>query len=154
MSDRLNRPLALIRLAGLPLSLTLLSILSGSVINRVMVVELGLPVILAGLFLAIPLLISPVRIWLGHLSDAYPLWGRRREPYLIVGALLAGIGVALSVALVVRTPAPMSPASALIDPARAAALRPRTQSHRQYLSGAADRSLCRRRSALAGGEPL
>ena len=60
MSDALNRPLALIRLAVLPLSLTLLSILSGSVINRVMVVELGLPVILAGLFLAIPLLISPV----------------------------------------------------------------------------------------------
>ncbi|MEA1053933.1 PucC family protein, partial [Lamprobacter modestohalophilus] len=80
----------------------------------VMVVELGLPVILAGLFLAIPLLISPVRIWLGHLSDAYPLWGRRREPYLIVGALLAGIGVALSVALVVHTPPLFSPASALI----------------------------------------
>jgi BCD family chlorophyll transporter-like MFS transporter len=114
VSDALNHPLALIRLAGLPLSLTLLSILSGSVINRVMVVELGLPVILAGLFLAIPLLISPVRIWLGHLSDAYPLWGRRREPYLIVGALLAGVGVALSVALVVRTPALVSPASALI----------------------------------------
>ena len=82
----MNSPLNLFRLAGLPLSLTLLSILSGSVINRVMVVELGLPVILAGLFVAIPLLVSPVRIWLGHVSDAYPLWGRRREPYLILGA--------------------------------------------------------------------
>lgn len=67
--------------------------------------ELGLPVILAGLFIAIPLLVSPVRIWLGHLSDAYPLRGRRREPYLILGALLSGGGVALSVALVVQTPA-------------------------------------------------
>jgi hypothetical protein len=38
-----NQPLALVRLAGLPLSLTLLSNLSGSVINRVMVIELGLP---------------------------------------------------------------------------------------------------------------
>ena len=109
-----NRPVSLIRLAGLPLSLTLLSILAGSVINRVMVVELGLPVILAGLFIAIPLLISPVRIWLGHLSDAYPLWGRRREPYLMLGALLSGFGVALSVALVVQTPPLASGATAWI----------------------------------------
>jgi len=109
-----NRPLQLVRLAGLPLSLTLLSILAGSLINRVMVVELGLPVILAGLFLAIPLLVSPVRIWLGHLSDAYAIGGRRREPYLILGALLSGSGVALAVALVVEPPAPVSPGSTLI----------------------------------------
>ncbi len=109
-----SHPLSLIRLAGLPLSLTLLSILAGSVINRVMVVELGLPVLLAGLFLAIPLLISPVRIWLGHLSDAYPIRGLRREPYLICGAVLSGVGVALSVALVVQTPAPISAGAALI----------------------------------------
>ena len=92
-----NRPLPLIRLAGVPVSLTLLSILAGSLINRIMVVELGLPVILAGLFLAVPLLVSPVRIWLGHLSDAYPISGRRREPYLILGALLSATGVTLSV---------------------------------------------------------
>ena len=110
----MNTPLSLIRLAGLPLSLTLLSILSGSVINRVMVVELGLPVILAGLFVSIPLLVSPARIWLGHLSDAYPLHGRRREPYLILGTLLAGAGAFLSVALVVRTPALLSPGTAAI----------------------------------------
>lgn len=103
-----NRPLPLVRLAGVPLSLTLLSILAGSLINRVMVVELGLPVILAGLFLAVPLLISPLRIWLGHLSDAYPIMGRRREPYLVLGALLSGSGVALSVVLVVDTPAAIS----------------------------------------------
>ena len=109
-----NRALPLIRLAGLPLSLTLLSILAGSVINRVMVIELGLPVILAGLFLAVPLLVSPVRIWLGHLSDAYPIGGRRREPYLILGACLSGSGVALSVALVVNRPPLVSPDTGLI----------------------------------------
>jgi len=109
-----NSPLSLIRLAGLPLSLTLLSILAGSLINRVMVVELGLPVILAGLFLAVPLLVSPVRIWLGHLSDAYPIGGRRREPYLVSGAVLSASGVMLSVTLVVDTPAPVSTGSALI----------------------------------------
>ena len=109
-----NTALSLIRLASLPLSLTLLSILAGSLINRIMVVELGLPVILAGLFLAVPLLVSPIRIWLGHLSDAYPIGGRRREPYLVLGALLSGSGVALSVTLVVDTPAPVSLDSALI----------------------------------------
>jgi MFS transporter, BCD family, chlorophyll transporter len=96
--------LDLVRLAAVPLSLTLLSILSGSVINRVMVVELGLPVIVAGLFVAIPLLVSPARVWLGYLSDAYPIRGRRREPYLVLGAFLSGAGVFVSVALVVRAP--------------------------------------------------
>ena len=110
----MNSPLNLIRLAGLPLSLTLISILAGSVINRVMVVELGLPVILAGLFLSIPLLVAPVRIWLGHCSDAYPIRGRRREPYLILGAILSGAGAAVSVALVVKTPDLFSIGTALI----------------------------------------
>jgi MFS transporter, BCD family, chlorophyll transporter len=100
-----KQTLNLIRLAGLPLSLTLITILAGSVINRVMVVELGMPVTLAGLFLAIPLLVAPVRIWLGYLSDAYPVMGLRREPYLVLGAILSGAGAALSVVLVLNTTA-------------------------------------------------
>ncbi len=97
------RRLNYLRLALLPLSLTLISILAGSVINRVMVVELGLPVTLAGLFIAIPLLIAPVRVWLGYRSDAYPLRGLRREPYIIFGAFLSGIGAAVAVVLVLNT---------------------------------------------------
>lgn len=92
-----------IRLAAVPLSLTLISILAGSVINRVMVVELGLPVTLAGLFLAVPLFVAPVRVWLGHQSDAYPIRGLRREPYIVLGAILSGLGAAVSVALVLQT---------------------------------------------------
>lgn len=98
-----SRTIHMIRLAGAPLSLTLISILAGSVINRVMVVELGLPVTLAGLFLAVPLLVAPVRIWLGHQSDAHPLRGLRREPYIILGAVLSGIGAAVSVIMVLNT---------------------------------------------------
>ena len=101
----MKRSFNLIRLAAVPLSLTLISILAGSVINRVMVVELSLPVTLAGLFLAVPLLIAPVRVWLGHRSDAYPIRGLRREPYIIIGAALAGLGAAVSVSLVLRTEA-------------------------------------------------
>jgi len=98
MKNNLNN----LRLAALPLSLTLISILAGSVVNRVMVVELGLPVTLAGLFIAIPLLIAPVRVWLGHRSDAYPIKGLRREPYIVIGAMMAGIGAAASISLVLR----------------------------------------------------
>lgn len=104
----MKRTFNLIRLAGLPLSITLITILAGSVINRVMVVELGLPVTLAGLFIAIPLLVAPVRIWLGYVSDAYPVRGLRREPYLILGAVLSGVGSALAVVLVLNTTSMLS----------------------------------------------
>ena len=99
----MKRNINYVRLGVLPLSLTLISILAGSVINRVMVVELGLPVTLAGLFIAIPLLIAPVRVWLGYRSDAYPLRGLRREPYIILGSFIAGVGAAASVVLVLNT---------------------------------------------------
>jgi len=109
-----RRAFDLIRLAGLPLSITLITILAGSVINRVMVVELGLPVTLAGLFISIPLLVAPVRIWLGYVSDAYPIRGLRREPYLVLGAILSGAGAALSVILVLNTTSLFSVGAAAI----------------------------------------
>ena len=61
-----------------------------------------------GMFIAIPLLIAPVRVWLGYRSDAYPLRGLRREPYIILGAFLAGVGAALAVYLVLNTNALIS----------------------------------------------
>lgn len=97
-----------LRLAAVPLSLALISMMAGSVINRVMVVELGLPVTLAGLFIAVPLLIAPVRVWLGYRSDTHPIRGLRREPYIMAGSLLAGLGAAVSVSLVLRTESMMS----------------------------------------------
>jgi hypothetical protein len=63
--------------------------------------------ILARRFPAIAPLVSPVPIRLWHLSDACPLWRRRREPCLILGAILSG-GVALSVARLVQRPALVS----------------------------------------------
>jgi BCD family chlorophyll transporter-like MFS transporter len=57
-----------------------------------MIVELRMPASLVGLFFAL-LLMSPVRVWLGYRSDAYPLWDLRREPYIVFGSLLAGLGV-------------------------------------------------------------
>ena len=82
-----------IRLAGFPLGLGLTSVLVGGTLNRVMIVELGLPASLVGIFFALPLIISPLRVWLGYRSDAYPMFGLRREPFIILGSLVSGIGV-------------------------------------------------------------
>ena len=82
-----------LRLAFFPLGLGLTSILVSGTLNRVMIVELALPATLVGVFLAIPVLIAPARVWLGHLSDGHPLRGKRREPYIVLGTLIAGLGV-------------------------------------------------------------
>lgn len=84
------------RLAAFPIGLGLTSVLVGGTLNRVLIVERGLPVALVGFFFAVPLLVSPLRVWLGYRSDAYPIWGLRRAPYIIGGSLLAGLGVALA----------------------------------------------------------
>jgi BCD family chlorophyll transporter-like MFS transporter len=64
------------------------------VLNRVMFAELGLPATLIGALLAIPPLLSPLRLWLGYLSDAYPIRGRRRLPYILGGMALVALGLA------------------------------------------------------------
>lgn len=81
------------RLAGFPIGLGLTSALVGGTLNRVMIVELGLPASLVGLLFSLPLLMSPARVWFGYQSDAHPLWGLRREPYIVIGAFLAAMAV-------------------------------------------------------------
>lgn len=82
-----------VRLALFPIAYGLTGVFMGGTLNRVMIADLGLPASLAGFLFAIPLMVSPVRVWLGYRSDAYPVFGRRREPYMILGMLLTGIGV-------------------------------------------------------------
>ena len=81
------------RMATFPLGLGLIAVFVSGTLNRVMIVELAMPVSLVGLFFAVPFLLSPIRMWLGYRSDAYLLLGLRREPYVILGALIAGAGV-------------------------------------------------------------
>ncbi len=87
------RILNYIRLAGFPVGLGLTSAFVGGTLNRVMIVELGLPASLVGFLFALPLLVSPLRVWLGYHSDSHPLWDLRREPYIISGAFLAVLAV-------------------------------------------------------------
>lgn len=81
------------RLAGFPVAYGLSGVLIGGTLNRVMIAELTVPATLVALLFAIPLLLSPLRLWLGYRSDGHPLFGRRREPYLILGALVIGAGI-------------------------------------------------------------
>jgi len=97
----LIRILNYIRLAGFPLGYGLTGALVGGTINRVMIADMGMSATLVGFLFAVPLLVSPLRVWLGYRSDGYPIMGRRREPYIVLGALVAGIGIVLAILLVV-----------------------------------------------------
>ena len=80
------------RLAFFSIAYGLSGALIGGTLNRIMIAELGLPASLVAFFFAVPLLISPVRVWLGYRSDGYPIFGKRREPYIIFGAIGHRVG--------------------------------------------------------------
>ena len=92
-----------IRLAFFPIAYGLSGALIGGTLNRIMIAELGLPATLVALFFAIPLLIAPVRVWLGYRSDGYPIMGRRREPYIVLGAVFIGLGVIAATSVPIQT---------------------------------------------------
>lgn len=81
------------RLAFFSIAYGLSSALIGGTLNRIMIAELGLPATLVALFFAVPLIISPVRVWLGYRSDGFPIFGKRREPYIVLGAIAIGLGI-------------------------------------------------------------
>ena len=91
-----------IRLAFFPIAYGLSGALIGGTLNRVMIADMGLPASLVGLFFAVPLLVSPVRVWLGYRSDGFPIFGRRREPYIVLGALIIGLGIISATMLSVK----------------------------------------------------
>jgi BCD family chlorophyll transporter-like MFS transporter len=88
-----------LRLAAFPLGYGITGALAGGTLNRIMVAEMGLPLTLVGFLFALPLLEAPLRVWLGYRSDGYPILGRRREPYIVAGSLLAGLGLLAAVLL-------------------------------------------------------
>ena len=91
-----------VRLGAFPVAYGLSGVLIGGTLNRVMIAELALPASLVALLFAVPLLVSPLRLWFGYRSDGFPVFGRRREPYLLLGALLIGGGVATIATVAVK----------------------------------------------------
>lgn len=92
---------------GLPLSrllrLSLFQVTAGmavalltGTINRVMIVELGVPTWLVALMVSLPLVFAPLRALIGHKSDVHiSVLGWRRGPYIWFGSLLMFGGLAI-----------------------------------------------------------
>ncbi|MTH98794.1 BCD family MFS transporter [Roseibium sp. RKSG952] len=86
----------LMRLSMFQWSIGMAAVLLTGTLNRVMIVELGVPTSLVALVVAIPLLVAPFRALIGHKSDTYrSLLGWRRVPYIWMGTLLQFGGLAI-----------------------------------------------------------
>ncbi|MEM8694706.1 MAG: BCD family MFS transporter [Pseudomonadota bacterium] len=86
----------LLRLALFQVSVGIAVVLLNGTLNRVMVVELGVPVWIIALLIALPLLVAPFRALIGHKSDTHrSLLGWRRVPYIWMGTMLQFGGLAI-----------------------------------------------------------
>ena len=67
-----------------------------STLNRVMIFDLGVSKTLFTVLAIFPYLLSPLQVAIGSFSDAHPILGYRRTPYILVGLILCVLGVAVS----------------------------------------------------------
>lgn len=77
-----------IRLSLVRFATSFLVVLLVNVLNRIMIVELGIARTLVGVILSILHLATPLALYFGHLSDARPLLRFRRIPYIAIGMIL------------------------------------------------------------------
>jgi BCD family chlorophyll transporter-like MFS transporter len=86
----------LLRLALFQVSVGMAVVLLTGTLNRVMIVELGVPAWLVGLMVSLPLVFAPLRVLIGFRSDMHrSLLGWRRVPYIWMGTLLQFGGLAM-----------------------------------------------------------
>ncbi len=86
----------LLRLSLFQVSVGMALALVIGTLNRVMIVELGVPAWLVAAMVALPLLLSPFRAIIGFRSDTHTsLLGWRRVPYLWIGTMLQFGGLAI-----------------------------------------------------------
>ncbi len=79
----------LLRLALFQISVGMTLVLLVGTLNRVMIVELGVPTSLVAVMLALPLVFAPFRALIGHRSDHHrSALGWRRVPFIWKGTLL------------------------------------------------------------------
>jgi len=85
----------LLRLSLFQISAGMALVLLTGTLNRVMIIELGVPTTLVALMVAIPVLAAPFRALIGHRSDTYrSVLGWRRVPYIYIGSMLQFGGLA------------------------------------------------------------
>ncbi|MEZ5790956.1 MAG: BCD family MFS transporter [Nitratireductor sp.] len=86
----------LMRLSMFQWSIGMAAVLLTGTLNRVMIVELGVPTSLVALVVAIPVLAAPLRALIGYRSDTYKsVLGWRRVPYIWLGTMLQFGGLAI-----------------------------------------------------------
>jgi BCD family chlorophyll transporter-like MFS transporter len=86
----------LLRLSLFQVSVGMVLVLLNGTINRVMIVELGIPAWMVALLVALPIVFAPLRALIGHRSDHHrSLFGWRRVPYIWFGTLGQFGGLAL-----------------------------------------------------------
>ena len=86
----------LLRLALFQVSVGLALVLLNGTLNRVMIVELGIPAWLVSVMAALPILAAPFRALIGFRSDNHrSVLGWRRVPYIWMGTLIQFGGLAI-----------------------------------------------------------
>ena len=94
-SEGLTLP-QLLRLGLFQVSVGMAAVLLLGTLNRVMIVELGVPASIVALMIALPVVSAPFRALLGHKSDNHKSWiGWKRIPYLWFGSLWQMGGLAI-----------------------------------------------------------
>lgn len=79
------------RIGLFQMGLGIMSLLIAGLLNRLMINELTIPATLAAGFIAVPLFVSPTRVWFGQTSDAKTIWGTHRSGYVWIGAVVFAI---------------------------------------------------------------
>ena len=112
----------LVRLSLFQVSVGMATALIVGTLNRVMIVELGVPAWLVALMVALPLLTAPFRAFTGFRSDTHrSAFGWRRVPYIWTGTMLQFFGLAvMPFALLVLSGQGAVPVPAWFGPAVAA----------------------------------
>ncbi|MEM6733512.1 MAG: PucC family protein, partial [Myxococcota bacterium] len=78
----------LLRLSLFQVSVGMTLVLLVGTLNRVMIVELGVPATLVGIMVALPLVVAPFRALIGHSSDTHRCeLGWRRVPFIWKGSV-------------------------------------------------------------------
>ena len=86
----------LLRLSLFQISVGMAVVLLSGTLNRVMILEMGVPAWLVALMISLPLVTAPFRALIGHRSDHHhSVLGWKRVPYIWMGTLLQFGGFAI-----------------------------------------------------------
>ena len=86
----------LLRLSLFQVSVGIELVLLNGTLNRVMIIELGIPAWLVAVMVALPILFAPFRALVGYKSDNHrSVLGWRRVPYIWMGTLIQFGGLAI-----------------------------------------------------------